>query len=223
MKFIYDFLPIIIFFGTYKLTNNDIYAATIAAMIATVIHSAIQWFMHKKLENQHIINLVVILFFGSLTLLFQDDTFIKWKVTVINWIFGLALLGSQFIGKKNIIQRQLDGAIQLPDPIWIRLNMMWVAFFIFCGLLNLYVAFFYGSDLSDEARQTVWVDFKMYGMLGLTFVFMIVQIFYIQRHILPEESVEEIVEDIIHDELQDDTTTVSQVNTPTDSSKKKAP
>jgi len=142
LKFIYDFLPIIIFFGTYKLTNNDIYAATIAAMIATVIHSAIQWFMHKKLENQHIINLVVILFFGSLTLLFQDDSFIKWKVTVINWIFGLALLSSQFIGKKNIIQKQLDAAIQLPDPIWIRLNMMWVAFFMFCGLLNLYVAFF---------------------------------------------------------------------------------
>lgn len=204
LKFIYDFLPIIIFFGTYKLTNNDIYAATIAAMVATVIHSLIQWLMHKKLENQHIINLVVIMFFGSLTLLFQDDSFIKWKVTVINWIFGLVLLGSQFIGKKNIIQRQLDAAIQLPAPIWVRLNMMWVAFFIFCGLINLYVAFFYGAGLSDEARQAIWVDFKMYGMLGLTVAFMIVQIFYIQRHIIPEESVDEIVEDIIKDELQDE-------------------
>jgi len=160
--------------------------------------------MHKKLENQHIINLVVILFFGGLTLFFQDDTFIKWKVTVINWIFGLALLGSQFIGKKNIIQRQLDEAIQLPAAIWIRLNMMWVAFFIFCGLLNLYVAFLYAPELSDEARQAIWVDFKMYGMLGLTFAFMILQIFYIQRHILPEESVEEIIEDIVEDELKQD-------------------
>ena len=204
LKFIYDFLPIIIFFGTYKFTDNDIYAATIAAIIATILHSTIQWFMHKKLENQHIINLVVILFFGGLTLFFQDDTFIKWKVTVINWIFGLTLLGSQFIGKKNIIQRQLGEAIQLPAPIWIRLNMMWVAFFIFCGLLNLYVAFLYAPELSAEARQAIWVDFKMYGMLGLTFAFMILQIFYIQRHILPEESVEEVIEDIVKQELKDE-------------------
>lgn len=203
LKFIYDFLPIIIFFATYKLTDNDIYAATTAAIIATIIHSAIQWLLHKKLENQHIINLVVILFFGGLTLLFQDDTFIKWKVTVINWIFGLTLLGSQFVGKKNIIQRQLDEAIQLPEPIWFRLNMMWVAFFMFCGLLNIYVAFFYGADLTAEVRQEIWVDFKMYGMLGLTFAFMILQIFYLQRHILPEESAEEILEDIIKDEIKD--------------------
>ena len=190
LKFLYDFLPIIIFFATYKLTGNDIYAATTAAIIATVIHTAIQWFMHKKLENQHIINLVVILVFGSLTLIFHDDTFIKWKVTVINWIFGLVLLGSQFIGKKNIIHRQLGEAIKLPDSICFKLNMMWVSFFIFCGLLNLYVAFFYGLNLSEEARQEIWVDFKLYGMLGLTFAFMIVQIFYLQRHIIVDESIE---------------------------------
>jgi len=189
LKFLYDFLPIIIFFGTYKFTDNDIYAATTAAIIATLIHSAIQWIQHKKLENQHIINLVVILLFGSLTLIFQDDTFIKWKVTVINWIFGLVLLGSQFIGKKNIIQRQLEETIQLPDLIWYRLNMMWVLFFLFCGLLNLYVAFFYGLDLSEEIRQEVWVEFKLYGMLGITFAFMILQIFYLQRHLLLEEEV----------------------------------
>ncbi|MCP3849020.1 MAG: septation protein A [Gammaproteobacteria bacterium] len=191
LKFIYDFLPIIIFFGTYKLTDNDIYAATTAAIIATLVHSAIQWVLHKKLENQHIINLVVILFFGGLTLLFQDDTFIKWKVTVINWIFGVVLLGSQFIGKKNIIQRQLDEAIQLPEPIWFRLNMMWISFFFFCGLLNLYVAFFYGLHLEEAVRQEIWVDFKMYGMLGLTFAFMIAQIFYLQRHILVDEAIDE--------------------------------
>ena len=186
LKFLYDFLPIIIFFATYKLTNNDIYAATTAAIIATVIHTAIQWFMHKKLENQHIINLVIILVFGGMTLLFQDDTFIKWKVTVINWLFGLVLLGSHFIGKKNLIQRQLDQAIKLPEAIWPRLNFMWVAFFFFCGLLNLYVAFFYGLDLSEEARQEIWVEFKLYGMLGLTFAFMIGQIFYLQRHMIEE-------------------------------------
>jgi intracellular septation protein len=192
LKFLYDFLPIIIFFGTYKLTDNDIYAATLAAIIATLIHSSIQWFMHKKLENQHIINLVVILFFGSLTLIFHDDTFIKWKVTVINWTFGLVLLVSQFIGKKNIIQRQLEEAIKLPDPIWIRLNLMWVSFFLFCGLLNLYVAFFYGQDMSAEIRQEIWVEFKLYGMLGLTFAFMILQIFYLQRHIIIEEPVKPV-------------------------------
>ena len=190
-KFLYDFLPIIIFFGTYKLTDNDIYAATTAAIIATLIHSAIQWIMHKKLEKQHIINLVVILLFGSLTLIFHDDTFIKWKVTVINWIFALILFGSQFIGKKNIIQRQLEEAIKLPAPIWIKLNMMWASFFFFCGLLNIYVAFFYGAALTEEARQAIWVDFKLYGMLGLTFSFMILQILYLQRHIILEEDIDE--------------------------------
>ncbi len=186
LKFLYDFLPIIIFFATYKFTGNDIYAATTAAIIATVIHTAIQWFMHKKLENQHIINLVVILLFGGMTLLFHDDMFIKWKVTVINWLFGLVLLGSQFIGEKNIIQRQMDHAIALPDKIWVRLNMMWVAFFLFSGLINIYVAFFYGLDLPAKVRQEFWVDFKLYGMLGLTFAFMIFQIFYLQRHIIHE-------------------------------------
>jgi intracellular septation protein len=200
-KFLYDFLPIIIFFGTYKLTDNDIYAATTAAIIATLIHTTIQWFMHRRLENQHIINLVVILVFGSLTLIFHDDTFIKWKVTVINWLFGLALLGSQFFGHKNIIQRQLDEAIKLPDLIWFRLNMMWVGFFIFCGLLNLYVAFFYGLEFSEAVRQETWVNFKLYGMLGLTFAFMMLQIFYLQRHILVTEDI--VTDDIIDKDIVD--------------------
>ncbi len=195
LKFLYDFLPIIIFFGTYKLSDNDIYAATTAAIIATILHTAVQWYLHKKLENQHIINLVVILVFGSLTLIFHDDTFIKWKVTVINWIFAIVLLGSQFVGKKNIIQRQLEEAIKLPTPIWFRLNIMWVSFFFFCGLLNLYVAFFYGSNLSEEARQAIWVDFKLYGMLGLTFAFMILQVLYLQRHIILEEEPIEAIDE----------------------------
>lgn len=195
LKFLYDFLPIIIFFGTYKLSDNDIYAATTAAIIATILHTAVQWYLHKKLENQHIINLVVILVFGSLTLIFHDDTFIKWKVTVINWIFAIVLLGSQFVGKKNIIQRQLEEAIKLPTPIWFRLNIMWVSFFFFCGLLNLYVAFFYGVNLSEEARQAIWVDFKLYGMLGLTFAFMILQVLYLQRHIILEEEPIEAIDE----------------------------
>ncbi len=195
LKFLYDFLPIIIFFSTYKLTDNDIYAATTAAIIATILHTAVQWYLHKKLENQHIINLVVILVFGSLTLIFHDDTFIKWKVTVINWIFAIVLLGSQFIGKKNIIQRQLEEAIKIPTPIWFRLNIMWVSFFFFCGLLNLYVAFFYGANLTDVARQAIWVDFKLYGMLGLTFAFMILQVLYLQRHIILEEEPIEAIDE----------------------------
>ena len=109
------------------------------------------------------------------------------KVTVINWIFALILIGSQFIGKKNIIQRQLEDAIKLPDPVWFKLNIMWVSFFLFCGLLNLYIAFFYGLNLSEEIRQEIWVEFKLYGMLGLTFAFMILQIIYLQRHIILEE------------------------------------
>ena len=186
LKFFYDFLPVVIFFAVYKITGN-IYNATLAIIIATGIQVAIQWLKHKKLENTHKINLGLILFLGGLTLFLQDDTFIKWKPTIINWLFGLVLIGSQFIGEKNIIQRMMDGSINLPQTVWVRLNLMWAAFFLVCGLLNIYVAFFYGLELLPEERTNIWVNFKLYGMLGLTLLFIILQTLYLQRHIVSEE------------------------------------
>jgi intracellular septation protein len=183
LKFFYDFLPVIIFFAVYKLTGN-IYNATLAIIIATGIQVALQWLKHKKLENTHKINLGLILVLGGMTLFFQDDTFIKWKPTIINWLFGLVLIGSQFIGEKNIIQRMLDGSINLPQPVWVRLNLMWATFFLVSGLLNIYVAFYYGLDMTAEERTDMWVNFKLYGLLGLTILFIIIQTLYLQRHVI---------------------------------------
>lgn len=186
LKLLYDFLPVIIFFVTYKITGN-IYTATAAIIVATAIQVSIQWLKHKKLENTHKINLGLIVILGGLTLLFQDDTFIKWKPTVLNWVFALVFFGSHYIGSKPIIQRMLGESIQLENFVWKRLSMMWTAFFFICGLLNVYVAFFYGLDLTLEERTEIWVDFKLYGLLGLTFVFIIIQTFYLQRHIVIED------------------------------------
>ena len=186
LKFFYDFLPVIIFFAVYKITGN-IYHATLAIIIATAIQVAIQWIKHKTLENTHKINLGLIILLGGMTLMFQDDTFIKWKPTVINWLFALVLLGSQFIGDKNILQRMLSNSIKLPQPVWVRLNLMWVIFFLVSGLLNIYVAFFYGLELSPEQRTDIWVNFKLYGLLGLTILFIILQTLYLQRHVIIED------------------------------------
>ncbi len=109
----------------------------------------------------------------------QDELFLKWKVTVVNWLFGAVFLGSQFIGSKTLIERMMGGAVEMPATIWVRLNMAWSLFFIAVGVVNLYVAYSYDTD--------TWVDFKFYGMLGLTLAFVIGQMFYLVRHIKTAE------------------------------------
>lgn len=189
MKLLFEFLPIAIFFGTYKYTG-DIFDATLALIIATILQVSFEWFKYKKVEKSRMIGLTLIVVLGGATLLFHDDVFIKWKVSVINWLFAAVLIGSQFIGNKTIIERMLGNAISLPQAIWTRLNLYWAVFFLVSGLLNLYFAFFYGLDLSIEERTDVWVDFKFYGLFGLTIVFMIFQIFFIQKYAQINEQVE---------------------------------
>jgi len=187
MKLLFEFLPIAIFFGIYKYTG-DIYHATLALIIATIIQVSIEWLKYRKVEKSRLIGLVLIVVLGGATILFHDDIFIKWKVTVINWLFAVILLGSQFIGKKTIIERMMGAVIELPKPIWLRLNSYWALFFFVSGLLNIYFAFFYGLNLSIEERTDMWVNFKFYGLFGLTILFMILQVFIIQKYAqLPEE------------------------------------
>jgi len=112
---------------------------------------------------------------GGATILFQDKTFIQWKPTVVNWLFGAAFLGSQFIGQKTIVQRLMESNLELPQEIWKNLNIAWVIFFLAMGVLNLIVAY----NFSEET----WVNFKLFGMLGLTFVFILAQGLYMSRHI----------------------------------------
>ncbi len=183
MKFLFDLFPILLFFIAYKFFG--IYTATAVAIAASFLQVGLFWLKHRRFETMHLITLSIIVVFGGLTLILRDSTFIKWKPTVVNWLFAVIFLASQFIGEKPLIQRMLDKNISLPAPIWTRLNLSWTLFFITLGCANLYVAFYYGLDLDAHTRENIWVNFKLIGMMGLTLVFIIGQGFYLSRHAKP--------------------------------------
>ncbi|KAA3627296.1 MAG: septation protein A [Proteobacteria bacterium] len=176
MKFLFDFFPILLFFIAFK--TWDIFIATGVAIVATFVQVGLFWAKHRRFERMHIITLVLIVVFGGLTIALRDETFIKWKPTILNWLFGAAFLGSQFIGKKPLVQRMLETNFSLPDGIWGRLNLIWIVFFVIMGVVNLYVAYSFDTD--------TWVNFKLFGMMGLTIAFVIAQAFYLARY-LPEQ------------------------------------
>lgn len=180
MKLLVDFFPIVLFFAAYKMA--DIYVATLAAIVGAIIQVAYTWIRTRKVETMHLVSLVLILVFGGATWFLRDPTFIKWKPTVLNWLFGLVFLGSQFVGDKPVIQRMLSAQIELPAFVWRRLNLAWVTFFLTIGAVNLYVAYSY--------EESVWVNFKLFGMLGLTIVFVLLQSVYLSRH-MPQTTAEE--------------------------------
>ncbi len=180
MKFLYDFFPILLFFIAYKLYG--IYAATVVAIVASLVQVGLFWFKHRRFENMHLITMALILVLGGLTLWLQDETFIKWKPTIVNWAFAAAFLGSQFIGEKTLVERMMGSAIELPSEIWQRLNIAWVLFFSGLGLANLYVMYNFDTD--------TWVNFKLFGMMGLTITFVVAQAFYLARF-MPEENDED--------------------------------
>lgn len=177
MKFLFDFFPILLFFIAYKLYG--IYVATAVAIAASFIQVGMHWVKHRRFETMHLVTLVMIAFFGGLTLILQDEAFIKWKPTVINWLFAVVFLGSQFIGKKNLVERMMGANISLPAFVWPRLNTSWALFFILMGVANLYVMTYYDTD--------TWVNFKLFGMMGMTLIFMIAQGFYLARYLQQPE------------------------------------
>jgi len=173
MKQLLEFIPVILFFITYKL--YDIYTATAVIIVATIIQVGISWFVNKKVEPMQWITLGLIVVMGGATLYLQDEQFIKWKLTVIEWLFGLAFLGSQFFGKKTFVERMMGASIELPAPIWTRLNLAWAMFFISVGGINIYVMQNYNTD--------DWVTFKTFGVPGLMLVFIVIQMLFIYKHI----------------------------------------
>ncbi len=173
MKLLLDFLPIIIFFGVYKYTG-DIILATAVLIPATLLQMLYTWLKEHKIEKMQLVTLIMVILLGGATVAFQDKTFIQWKPTIVNWLFAAAFLGSQFIGSKTILERIMSSNIELPSPVWRTLNIAWVAFFVFLGVINLVVAY----QFSEET----WVNFKLFGMLGLTIVFIILQGLYMSRH-----------------------------------------
>jgi len=183
MKFLADFFPILLFFVAYQL--YDIYVATAVAIAGSCIQVGYYWFRNHRVEKMHLVTLALLILFGGLTLILRDPLFIKWKPTVVNWLFAAVFLGSHFIGEKTIVERMMSHAVTLPMEIWVRLNVAWSLFFVASGALNLYVAFNYA--------EATWVNFKLFGLLGLTMVFVILQALYLARHIqeqdtTPEES-----------------------------------
>lgn len=178
MKFLFDFLPILLFFIAFKFYG--IYVATAVAIAATVIQVGWLWLRHRKVETMPLVTLLLIVVLGGATLALHDETFIKWKPTAVNWLFSIAFLGSRFIGNKTLIERMMSSQMELPKAVWNRLNASWVIFFFAMGLANLFVAFNFNTD--------TWVNFKLFGMLGLTLAFVLVQAFYLARHLHPEKA-----------------------------------
>lgn len=211
MKFLFDLLPVILFFIAYKLYG--IYPAIVVIILATTIQVGISWLRHRRIERMQLVTLALVVVLGGASLLLQDRAFFMWKPTAVNWLFALAFIASHFIGqRKPLVERMMSHAIEAPAGVWQRLNLAWTGFFTLMGLANLYVANFFfkanaaltaaaggevdleqcAAQLSGELLQlcmvakeheAFWVDFKLYGMLGLTFLFVIGQAFYLAKHV----------------------------------------
>jgi intracellular septation protein len=186
VKQLIDFIPLLLFLVAYKtdpqtvelaghsFAFGGIFSATAVLIISSVIVYGILFVTQRKLEKGQWLTLIACLVFGGLTLAFHSETFLKWKAPVVNWLFALAFAGSHFIGKQPLIKRMMGHALTLPDPIWLRLNVAWIVFFIFCGAANLFVAFTF---------QAFWVDFKVFGSLAMTLLFLVGQGIYLSRHL----------------------------------------
>lgn len=173
MKLLFDFLPAIVFFVFYK--TSGIFVATSALMIATAVQLSVSWLHNRRLEKVPLITFILVMAFGSLTLFFHDDTFIKWKVTVIYALLALGFVASDLIFKQPLIKTMLSGELDLPDMVYRKLTFSWAIFFVGCAALNFYIAF--------HMSQEVWVNFKVFGLTGLTLLLTIGTGVYLYRHI----------------------------------------
>lgn len=205
MKFLLDFLPIVLFFGTFKWAGADpeqaravltpildlvsnaslqdsqvpILAATVVAILATLLQVVYQKLSGKPVEKMQWIGLGIIVVFGGATLVLQDETFIKWKPTVLYWAMAAGFLIANLF-KKNPIELMMKGQIEMPDSAWTTLLYLWVGFFTVMGVANILVAYSFSTD--------IWVDFKMFGSLGATIVFVLMQGFYMSKHMKQQPS-----------------------------------
>ncbi len=178
MKFLFDIFPVILFFAAFKIYG--IYIATAVAIAATVIQIAWVWLKHRKVDNMQWISLALIVVFGGATLLLRDETFIKWKPTVLYWLFSVTLAVSALIFKKNLIRTMMEKQVTAPDQVWRKLLVGWIGFFAVMGVLNIYVAYTYDTDS--------WVNFKLFGGIGLMILFVIAQAVVLAPHMKEREN-----------------------------------
>ncbi|MDR3394406.1 MAG: septation protein A [Parasulfuritortus sp.] len=196
MKLLFDLFPVALFFIAYQFGEshpllattllNDIginlgaakpgvFLATVVAIMATCLQIAWSWLKHRKVDGMLWLSFGLITVFGGATLLLHNENIIKWKPTVLYWLFALALGLGPVLFERNFIRMMMEKQITLPDPVWVRLNLGWAAFFTALGATNLFVAFSYSTD--------TWVKFKMFGTLGLMLAFILMQGVYLSRHI----------------------------------------
>lgn len=173
MKLFLDYLPIIFFFIAYKIWN--IYVATAVAIAVLIIQVVYTLIRHKKVETTQWINLVILVVFGGATLIFHKAIFIKWKVSVVYWLFGLVLLGMQWIRKKSLLQNLVGKHLAVPDSVWRNLTIAWSIFFLMMGCINTYVIYHYTTEQ--------WVNFKLFGTFSLVLIFCVAQAFYLNKYI----------------------------------------
>jgi intracellular septation protein len=173
MKFLFDLFPVLLFFVAFKLT--DIYVATATAIAATLVQVGWLKVRGRRVDSMLWASLAIIVVFGGATLVLRDEVFIKWKPTVLYWLFSAVLAAAALVFRRNLIRAMLGAQVLLPDAVWARLNWSWVAFFAFMGAANLYVAFNFATDL--------WVNFKLFGGMGLVLLFVVGQALYLARHV----------------------------------------
>ncbi len=207
MKILLDFLPILLFFGTFKYAEAQkewaarfasehfgflvsggvvgtseapVLLATLVVMVATMAQILFLLARGKKIDMMLWISLALVVVLGGATVWFHSETFIKWKPSVLYWAMGLSFWISQTFFRKNLLQAMMGAQLELPSGVWQRLNFAWIAFFALMGLLNLYVAYSFDT--------ATWVNFKLFGGMGLMLVFTLAQGIYLTRHIKPDDA-----------------------------------
>lgn len=180
MKFLFDLLPVLLFFAAYKI--KDIYWATGVLMVTSILQVGLLLATKKKPETTHWITLGLALPLGAMTLLFHDPVFVKWKPTAVNWFLAALFLGSARFAQKTMIERMMGHALKLPTSVWLKLNAAWALFFILSGILNIAVAY--------TCTESVWVNFKLFGLMGITLLFAVGQMFFLQKHLVNERPLE---------------------------------
>ena len=181
MKQLFDFFPVLVFAGVYFFTK-DIIFATGVLIGASALQLTLDYARRRTVEKMHFYTFLILLVFGGFTIFLNDPVYIKWKPSVVNWIFATVFLGSQFIGKQTLVEKMVIGLLKqaphlelnLPAKQWPWINLCWVMFFIMVGLINVYVAFNYDEE--------TWVTFRLVGLSLLNLVFFIVQFVYFSKY-----------------------------------------
>ncbi|UUZ54567.1 septation protein A [Massilia sp. H-1] len=210
MKLLFDFFPIALFFGVYwiaayfqqpsfefvgkymsgmisggtiKPDQAPMMLATAVAIVATTLQVSYVKLRGKKVDGMLWISFLIITVFGGATIYFHNGDFIKWKPTIIYWLFGVVMLVTQFGFKKNMMREAMEAQIKLPDDVWYKLGLAWMAFFFVLGAINLLAAFVIFKD-----NDSAWVTFKLFGMMGIMFVFIVGQTLFLSKYIEEEKA-----------------------------------